>query len=99
MSKKIAMIFGTVYPYVWPVAFIVMGVIALNSPHMQFTIFDTTITGHALMWFMMGLAHADIFWRGWCTRHNRPAPYPNRISNPAPSIDPFKSEIDTRTSS
>jgi len=69
MFEKFALYFGKVYPYIWPVAFIVMGIVAINEPHMHFTLFGVNLDSHNLIWFMMGLAHADIFWRGWCARH------------------------------
>lgn len=72
MLEKLALRVSATYPYVWPIAFILMGFFALQDAHMHFTIFGLELTGHNLMWFMMGLAHADIFWRGWCARH-RPA--------------------------
>lgn len=73
MVARILLAVSTVYPYFWPVAFITMGFIALFEPHLHFTVFGKNISGHTLMWFMMGLAHADIFWRGWRQRRKKAA--------------------------
>ncbi|MYD43634.1 MAG: hypothetical protein F4W90_07050 [Gammaproteobacteria bacterium] len=70
MSNKLAFFLSKVYPYIWPIAFILMGFIALNDPHMHFSLWGLHLSAHNLMWFMMGLAHADIFWRGWCARRS-----------------------------
>ncbi len=69
MFKKIALFLGAAYPYIWPIAFLVFGVTSTVNPHMHFKVFGLDIDGHNLMWFLMALAHADIFWRGWCARH------------------------------
>ena len=68
---KLALIAASIYPYVWPVAFIAVGVISLAEGHLHFELFGASISGHTLMWFMMGLAHADIFWRAWRTRQQQ----------------------------
>ena len=66
--EKTLLMLGKIYPYIWPFAFIVMGFVSLSQSHIHFNVFGLDLDGHNLMWFMMGLAHADIFWRGWRAR-------------------------------
>ena len=53
-----------VYPRIWPLAFLVFGLLAASGTHLHYSIGPITISSHNLMWFMMALAHADVFWRG-----------------------------------
>ena len=55
--------FRTACRMIWPVAFITMGCLMLAGVHLHFSVFGLKFNAHILMWFMMGLAHADIFWR------------------------------------
>ena len=66
MKNALAWFGAKAYPYIWPVAFIAMGILVSTGTHVHFEIAGLDLTTHTLMWFMMGLAHADIFWRGWC---------------------------------
>jgi len=64
-------VFKFFYPRIWPVAFLAFGLLAASGTHVSFEIAGLRITSHNLMWFLMALAHADVFWRG---RNGAPAP-------------------------
>ena len=53
-----------IYPRIWPIAFLVFGLLAATGTHISYSVGAVTISSHNLMWFMMALAHADVFWRG-----------------------------------
>ncbi len=53
-----------VYPRIWPIAFLVCGLLAATGTHISYSLGPVHISSHNLMWFMMALAHADVFWRG-----------------------------------
>ena len=53
-----------VYPRIWPIAFLGLGLLAATGTHIHYSIGPVTLSSHNLMWFMMALAHADVFWRG-----------------------------------
>ncbi len=53
-----------IYPRVWPIAFLLFGLLAATGTHMNYSLGPLNISSHNLMWFMMALAHADVFWRG-----------------------------------
>ena len=63
--------FKFLYPRIWPIAFLVFGLLAASGTHVSFELAGLRISSHNLMWFMMTLAHADVFWRG---RNGVPAP-------------------------
>lgn len=69
--KSFALICAKYYGFLWPVIFISFGIVALSGTHIHFKLAGLNITGHVLMWFLMGLAHADIFWRGWRINQER----------------------------
>ncbi|MDE0052684.1 MAG: hypothetical protein OXP28_16630 [Gammaproteobacteria bacterium] len=52
-----------VYPRIWPIAFLVFGLLAATGTHIHYSVGPLNIASHNLMWFMMALAHADVFWR------------------------------------
>ena len=52
-----------IYPRIWPIAFLVFGLLAATGTHMSYSAGPVTISSHNLMWFIMALAHADVFWR------------------------------------
>ena len=53
-----------VYPRIWPIVFLVFGLLAATGTHISYSVGPVTLSSHNLMWFMMALAHADVFWRG-----------------------------------
>lgn len=82
--QKIALLVSTVYPFVWPFAFILMGFWSLFSAHPHFEVLGFHISAHSLMWFMMGLAHADIFWRAWrSSKHSSELPVSEKSKTPS----------------
>lgn len=60
--------FGKVYIRIWPVIFLVFGILGLAGVHLHYEIWGMHISGHSLMWIFMAAAHADVFWggRGCC---------------------------------
>lgn len=55
--------FKRFYPAIWPIAFLVCGVIAfVNEGHVHFEVFGKMANLHTLMWFLMALAHLPAFW-------------------------------------
>lgn len=63
--------FKFLYPRIWPIAFLAFGLLAASGTHVSFELAGLRVNSHNLMWFMMALAHADVFWRG---RYGAPAP-------------------------
>ena len=57
-------VFKYVYPRLWPIAFLAFGLLAAGGTHVSFELAGLRINSHNLMWFLMALAHADVFWRG-----------------------------------
>ena len=52
------------YPRTRPIAFLVFGLLAATATRISYSAGPVTISFHNLMWFIMALAHADVFWRG-----------------------------------
>lgn len=66
---------AAIYPRVWPILFVAGGIISATwGGHLHLNIFGemVMVNLHTWMWFLMALAHADVFWR----RHNHAPPPP-----------------------
>ena len=46
----------------WPFIFLAFGLLAASGTHIHYEVGSLQITGHNLMWFLMALAHAHVFW-------------------------------------
>ena len=69
-----------IYPRVWPILFLAGGIVsAIWGSHLHLRIFGemVMVNLHTWMWFLMALAHADVFWR----RRRRASP-PDEASQP-----------------
>ena len=57
----------SMYPRIWPFVFLAGGVVSsIWGGHLHFTLLGEArmVNLHTLMWFLMALAHMDVFWRG-----------------------------------
>ena len=55
-----------IYPKIWPIAFLAGGILTMIwGGHLHVRIFGEMIMVnlHTWMWFLMALAHAEVFWR------------------------------------
>ncbi len=55
--------FMFIYPRIWPIAFLAVGLATTLGSHVHFNVLGLSIGSHNVMWFAMALAHADVFWR------------------------------------
>ena len=55
--------FNFIYPRIWPIIFVALGLMAAIGMHIHFEVLGLTINSHNLMWFLMAGAHADVLWR------------------------------------
>ncbi len=63
-SPRGSPVFKYLYPRLWPIVFLAFGLLAAGGTHVSFELAGLRITSHNLMWFLMALAHVDVFWRG-----------------------------------
>ena len=56
-----------IYSRVWPIVFLVFGILELAGIHLHYELWGMHIMGHSLMWIFMAAAHAEAFWnKGGC---------------------------------
>ena len=54
--------FRKYYRRLWPFVFLAFGLVSATGTHIHYDVAGLSITGHNLMWFLMALAHAHVFW-------------------------------------
>ena len=63
LRRQVRTVFKFIYPRIWPIVCLTMGLVAALGTHIHFNFMGLSITSHNLMWFAMALAHADVYWK------------------------------------